>query len=131
LGGERSNLRAPHPFLTDPAVRQAMTMAIDREAIAREIFLGGNIHVATSNVLTGIPALESPNTSLDFDIEGANDLLDRAGWERAGDTRSKNGIELAVSYVTTGIGELSPLVRYRQRMQAVVKAGWEAIGIQV
>jgi peptide/nickel transport system substrate-binding protein len=131
LDGERSNLHAPHPFLTDPAVRQAMTMAIDREAIAREIFLGGNIHVAARNVLTGIPALESPNTSLDFDIEGANDLLDRAGWERAGDTRIKNGIELVVSYVTTGIGQLSSLVRYRQQTQAAVKAGWEAIGIQV
>ena len=34
LDGERSNLHAPHPFLTDHAVRQAMTMAIDREAIA-------------------------------------------------------------------------------------------------
>jgi peptide/nickel transport system substrate-binding protein len=108
-----------------------MTMAIDREAIASEIFLGGKIHVATPNVLTGIPALESPNTSLDFDIDGANDLLDDAGWERAGDNRSKDGIELAVSYYTTGIGDLSPLVRYRQKTQTAVKAGWEAIGIQV
>lgn len=131
LDGERSNLRAPHPFLTDHAVRQAMTMAIDREAIASEIFLGGDIHVAARNVLTGIPALESPNTSLDFDIDGANALLDGAGWERAGDTRSKNGIELTVSYYTTGIGDLSPLLSYRSRTQAVVKAGWEAIGIQV
>jgi peptide/nickel transport system substrate-binding protein len=131
IDGERSNLHAPHPFLTDRAVRQAMTMAIDREAIATEIFLGGDIHVAARNVLTGIPALESPNTSLDFDIEGANELLDRAGWERAGDTRVKDGIELAVTYYTTGIGDLSPLVRYRPRTQAAVKTGWEAIGIQV
>jgi peptide/nickel transport system substrate-binding protein len=131
VDGERSNLHAPHPFLTDRAVRQAMTMAIDREAIASDIFLGGDIHVAARNVLTGIPALESPNTSLDFDIDAANDLLDRAGWKRVGDTRSKNGIELAVSYVTTGIGDLSRLVRYRQRTQIAIKAGWEAIGIQV
>lgn len=131
IDGERSSLHAPHPFLTDRAVRQAMSMAIDREAIADEIFLGGNIHVAPRNVLTGIPALESPNTSLDFDIEGANDLLDRAGWERSGGIRSRDGIELAVTYVTTGIGDLSRLVRYRQRTQAAVKAGWEAIGIQV
>ena len=131
LDGERSNLHAPHPFLTDRAVRQAMTMAIDREAIASEIFLGGDIHVAARNVLTGIPALESPNTALDFDIDGANELLDRAGWKRAGDTRSKDGIELAVAYYATGIGDLSRLVRYRQRTQIAVKAGWEAIGIQV
>ena len=54
-------------------------MSIDRESIANEIFLGGDLHVAARNILTGIPWLESPNTSIEFDIEAANDLLD-TGW---------------------------------------------------
>jgi peptide/nickel transport system substrate-binding protein len=131
IDGERSHLSAPHPFLTDRTVRQAMTMAIDRESIANEIFLGGDIEPPARNVLTGIAALESPNTSIEFDIEAANDLLDRAGWVRTGEARIKDGIELAVSYYTTGIGDLSPLVRFRLEIQAAVKAGWEAIGIKV
>lgn len=131
IDGERSSLRAPHPFLTDRAVRQAMTLAIDRESIASEIFLGGEIQPAARNILTGIASLESPNTSIEFNIEAANDLLDRAGWVREGDARSKDGILLAVSYYTTGIGDLAPLVQYRLETQAAVKPGWEAIGIQV
>jgi peptide/nickel transport system substrate-binding protein len=129
--GERSHVSVPHPFLTERNVRQAMALAIDRESISTEIFLGGEIERPARNVLTGIAALESPNTSIEFDIAAANDLLDRAGWERTGDVRTRDGIELAVSYYTTGIGDLAPLVRYRLEIQAAVKAGWEAIGIKV
>jgi peptide/nickel transport system substrate-binding protein len=131
VDGERSSLNTRNPCLTDRAVRQAMAMAIDREWIAGEIYLGGDIHSPARNVLTGIAALESPNTSFEFDIERANDLLDRAGWLRDGDARIKDGIELAVSYYTICIGDLERLARNRLDTQAAVSAGWEAIGIKV
>jgi len=131
IDGERSSLRAPHPFLTDLAVRQAMVMAIDRESMSNELFLGGDIHPAARNILTGIPALESPNTSFEFDIEAANDLLDAAGWVREGDARIKDRIELEVSYYTSVIDDNAQLMRFRPEIQAAVKEGWEAIGIKV
>jgi peptide/nickel transport system substrate-binding protein len=31
--GERASTRYPHPFFSDPRVRQAFSLAIDREAI--------------------------------------------------------------------------------------------------
>ena len=131
VDGERSNVQAEHPFLTDKTVRQAMAMAIDREAIAREIFGGGDLHRPARNILTGIAELESPNTSFEYNIEAANKLLDDAGWLMAGDTRVRDEVRLAVTY-NTAVGEDNSLVkRFRPRIQEVVKAGWEAIGIEV
>ena len=130
VDGERSSLQTEHPFLTDIRVRQAMSMAIDREAIAK-VFLDTAMHPPATNILTGIAPLESANTSWVFDINVANDLLDQAGWVREGDTRTKDGIKLAVSYYTAA-GEDSSLVkRFRPKIQALVKEWWEAIGIEV
>ncbi len=131
IDGERSSLRAPHPFLTERAVRQAMTMAIDREAITNEVFAGSPFVRADPNILTGIPLFESPNTSIEFDLEGANRLLDEAGWERADGTRTRDGIELAVSYYTLVIDDNAHLMQFRPAIQAAVRSGWEAIGIDV
>jgi peptide/nickel transport system substrate-binding protein len=129
--GERSSLRAPHPFLTDRAVRQAMALAIDRDAIARDVFGAVDLVPPVRNILTGIPPLESPNTSYAFDLEAANRLLDEAGWNREGDTRVKDGIELAVSFYTSVSASNDDFKWYRQEIQAAIKVGWEAIGIKV
>ena len=129
--GERSSLSTPHPFLTDRTVRQAMSMAIDRESIIDEVYAGSEFVSVGKNILTGIPLLESPNTSFEFDIQKANDLLDAAGWVRDGDTRIKDGVELAVSYYTLVIDMNAQHMRFRPEIQAAVKPGWEAIGIKV
>jgi peptide/nickel transport system substrate-binding protein len=131
VDGERSSLLAPHPFLTDKRVRQAMAMAIDRESIARDIFLDVDLHPPARNILTGLSTLESPNTSIALDIEAANALLDDAGWVREGNLRTKDGMELAVTYYTAAGEDGSLVKRFRPRIQDAVKAGWEAIGIRV
>lgn len=38
VDGERSHVSKPHPFLTDPAVRRALSLAVDREAIATQLY---------------------------------------------------------------------------------------------
>ncbi len=123
IEGERSSLQAPHPFLSDPVVREAMTLAIDREAIA-SFYLGGDLEPVAVNILNGVVAMESPNTEHEFDISRANQLLDDAGWIWTGDVRSKDGTELSVAYHTTVGGP-------RQRTQHAVKESWESIGIRV
>ena len=123
IDGERSSLQAPHPFLTDQVVGQAMTLAIDRKAIP-DFFLGPDLEPVAVNIVTGIAAMESPHTSHEFNIDLANQLLDDAGWTWTGDVRSKDGVELRVTYHTTDW-------RARQRTQHVVRKGWEAIGIRV
>jgi peptide/nickel transport system substrate-binding protein len=120
VDGQRSELNTPHPFLTDQAVRQAISTAVDRELIANEFYGEGN--PAASNILSGIPALESPNTSFEFDTDKANQILEDAGW--TGDTRAKDGVELSVTYATS-------VNQVRQKTQQVVKANLEAIGVEV
>jgi peptide/nickel transport system substrate-binding protein len=122
VDGQKSEINTPHPFLTDKAVRQAMNKAVDRDRIANEFY--GEGQPATANILTGLEIFESPNTSWEFNLDAANKLLDDAGWVMDGDTRKKDGVELKVTYATT-------VNQVRQKTQAVVKAGFEKIGIGV
>ncbi len=120
VDGQRSEVNTPHPFLTDDAVRQAMNMAIDREQIAARLYGSP----ATSNMLVGLTAYESPNTEIVYDPDGASQLLDDAGWVLDGDVRAKDGVELSIVLTST-------INQRRQRTQAVVKENLERIGIAV
>jgi peptide/nickel transport system substrate-binding protein len=128
LGEKRSEWTAddpnPHPFLTDKAVRQAMSMAIDRQLIAEQLFgVGGQ---PTCNILTGPPAVVSPNNDacLVQDLVGAGALLEEAGWvDSNGDgVREKDGVELRVLFQTATSS-------VRQKIQALVQQWWQEIGI--
>jgi peptide/nickel transport system substrate-binding protein len=121
IDGQRSSSKAPHPFLTDVKVRQALGLAMDRETIAKQLY--GLTGVATANVLTTPSRLNSKNTKIVFDIAKANQLLDEAGWQRGPDgIRSKGGVKLQVTYQTS-------VNTLRQKEQEIVKAGWAKIGV--
>lgn len=124
VDGQRSEVNTPHTFLSDPVVRRAIGLAIDRETIANQLYLGGTQEPATVNVLAGLPALDSPNNPLVFDPELAAQLLDDAGWVIDGDWRAKDGVVLRARYV-------SPINSVRQKIQAVVKDNLADIGIEV
>ncbi|MDQ3654719.1 MAG: peptide ABC transporter substrate-binding protein, partial [Chloroflexota bacterium] len=124
VNGQRAEMNTPHPFLSDPAVRQAMAVAINREQIANEFFFGGDQEPAIANIVSGLADFESPNTSLEFNADQANQLLDEAGWVRDGDVRTKDGIELSIRYATT-------ISQVRQNIQAVVQRDLQAIGFRV
>ena len=122
VDGQRSEVNTPHPFLTDPAVREAMNLAVDRDLIAGQFY--GDPDSATPNVLTGNDVFESPNTSWEFNLEEANRILDEAGWVRNGDVRAKDGVELSISYATS-------VNQVRQKTQQVVQDSFNEIGIEV
>jgi peptide/nickel transport system substrate-binding protein len=126
VNGQRSEMNTPHPILSDLAVRKAFSIAIDRERIATEMYFGAPDEPAIANILSGIPAMESPNTELVYDPEEASRILDEAGWvaEEEGGVRSKDGKELRLNLYTT----VSPI---RQKIQAVMKANLEAIGFAI
>ncbi len=125
LGDERGQLSQPHPFLTDPAVREAMTLAVDRQTIAEQLY--GPSGDATCYFVTTEPFRavdELFDGSCDQNIEAANALLDEAGWELGGDgVREKDGVRLSVLFQTS----VNPL---RQKTQEIVKQNWEAIGVE-
>jgi peptide/nickel transport system substrate-binding protein len=122
VDGQRSEVNTPHPFITDRRVRQAFALAINRQQIADELFL--ERESPASNFLVGIPAYASPNTRWAYDPERAHALLDEAGWGWGGGYRTRDGIELAVTYA-------APVNQVRQKTQAIIKQNWEEIGIRV
>ncbi|MDQ3657396.1 MAG: peptide ABC transporter substrate-binding protein [Chloroflexota bacterium] len=122
VDGQRSEINTPHPFLTDNAVRQALNKAVPRQVIVDEFY--GLAARTSPNILTGLELFESPNTSWEFDVEEAAQILEDAGWTMDGDVRSKDGVELVINYGTS-------INQVRQKTQAVVKQAFEAIGVKV
>lgn len=114
-----------HPFLSDAAVRQALSMAIDRNIISEQLY--GAAGKPTCNILSGPEAVVSPNNDacLTQDIEGAKALLDGAGWvDGNGDgIREKDGVELRVLFQTS-------TNRVRQSTQALIQQWWKEIGVE-
>ncbi|GIT92515.1 ABC transporter substrate-binding protein [Jannaschia pagri] len=123
LGPDERSVVRPHPFLSDPAVYKAMSMAIDRPLLV-EIGYGQAGKVGCN----WVPAPEVfASTSIDCstqDLDGAKAMLEEAGWVDAnGDgVREKDGIELRVLYQTSTNA-------VRQDFQALIKEWWQEIGI--
>jgi peptide/nickel transport system substrate-binding protein len=123
--GERSTLAHPHPFLTDPAVRAALSKAIDRELLVEVGY--GQAGRPTCNLVPNPALFASDNTDcLTQDIEGAKALLEGAGYvDTNGDgVREKDGVELRMLYQTSTNA-------VRQDFQALIKQWWEEIGFAV
>jgi peptide/nickel transport system substrate-binding protein len=124
VDGERSHISKPHPFLTDPAVRRALSLATNREAIATQLY--GPTGKPTANFLVAPESFSSPNTSYEFDLAAAQQALEDAGWtDSDGDgIRDKNGVPLKILFQTS----VNPL---RQKTQEILKQAWESIGFRV
>lgn len=122
--GERSSVEFPHPFFTDPQVRQAINLAIDRETISDRLY--GPTGQPTANFLVAPANFQSPNTTYRFDPEAAATLLDQAGWvdSNSNGTRDQSGVELTIVFQTS----VNPV---RQKTQELVKQSLESIGIGV
>jgi peptide/nickel transport system substrate-binding protein len=123
VDGERASIRTEHPAFRDPAVREAMSLLLDRGSIER--FIYGRGGPATSNFLNNPPRFASPNTRWEFNIEKANQILDGAGWVRGRDgIRVKDGVRLRFIYQTS-------VNAPRQRTQAIYKQAAQRAGIDL
>jgi peptide/nickel transport system substrate-binding protein len=123
VDGERSSVKTTHPFLTDPAVRQALNLLVDRSAVHEQLY--GRLGQATANYLNGPTRFRSPNMRWEFNVDKANQLLDAAGWKRGGDgMRAKGGVKLKMLYQTSINAE-------RQKTQAIVKQAAARVGIEI
>ena len=60
VDGERSSLKSKHPFLTDPAVRQALSLLVDRGSVQEQLY--GRQGQATANFLNAPVAGSAPRT---------------------------------------------------------------------
>jgi len=123
VDGERSSVKAPHPLLTDPAVRQALNLLVDRASIQEHVY--GRTGIVTANYLNRPPRFASKNTRWEFNIDKANQLLDAAGWKRGPDgVRAKAGKKLKLVYQTS-------INALRQKTQAIIKQTCAKAGIEI
>lgn len=87
--------------VSDPAVRQAVSTAIDKAAI-NERLLGNSVQLANTNILPGLWYF-SDQPPAAFDPEKSKATLEAAGWvDSDGDgVREKDGIRLKIELCTT------------------------------
>ncbi|MBR0783952.1 peptide ABC transporter substrate-binding protein [Bradyrhizobium iriomotense] len=123
VDGEKSSMKTKHPLFSDPAVRKAMSLLVDRDSIKKAIY--GRAGRTTANFLNGPEKFVSKNTSWEFSIEKASKILDDAGWKPGADgIREKDGKKLKLLYQTSINGP-------RQKTQAIVKQACQKAGIDV
>ncbi|MCC0076655.1 MAG: peptide ABC transporter substrate-binding protein [Rhodobacter sp.] len=121
----RSTREAPHPILSDMRVRQALSMAIDRELLV-EIGYGQAGRVAC-NIVPNPPIFRSEANEgcAVQDLDGARALLTEAGWTPGGDGIRVNadGRRLVIDYQTSTNA-------VRQDFQALIQQWWREIGVE-
>jgi peptide/nickel transport system substrate-binding protein len=123
VDGERSSVKTKHPYLVDPAVRQALSLLVDRASVQEQIY--GRTGVATANFLNAPDRFRSNSNRFEFNPEKAAQILEAAGWKKGSDgIRAKDGVRLKVVYQTS-------INAPRQKTQAIVKQAATKAGIDV
>src|SRR5207302_7893771 len=123
VDGQRSSPKTKHPLFSDPAVRQALRLLVDRTSVEAHIY--GRTGVATGNFLNNPERFVSKNTKWEFNVDKANRLLEEAGWKRGSDgIRAKNGKQLKLVFQTS-------INAPRQKTQAIIKQACQKAGIDM
>src|SRR6185503_20240555 len=123
VDGERSSAKTKHPSLSDPAVRQALNLLVDRHSVQEEIY--GRTGIATANFLNAPSRFVSKATKWEFNVDKANQILEAAGWKKGADgIRAKDGKKLKFLYQTS-------INQPRQKTQAIVKQAAAKAGIEL
>jgi peptide/nickel transport system substrate-binding protein len=123
VDGERSSTKTKHPTLSDPAVRRAINLLIDREAIQK--FIYGRGGVATASFVNAPAQFKSSKLKYEFDVDKANKILDDAGWKKGADgIREKDGKKLKYVFQTSTNAP-------RQKTQAIIKQACQKAGIEI
>ena len=113
------------PQFKDPAVRQALYLALDKPSIIEALYYG--VPPETETFMPQESYYYNPDLPKhEFSIEKANALLDEAGWARGADgVREKDGVRLAFKNSTTAGNEL------REQVQQFVQQVWKEIGVEI
>ena len=123
VDGERSSAKTQHPLFSDPAVRQALAMLVDRTSVQAYIY--GRTGIATGNFINNPKRFVSPNTKWEFEVAKGSQMLEEAGWKRGPDgIRAKDGKTLKLVFQTA-------INAPRQKTQAIVKQACQKAGIDV
>ena len=112
----------------DPAVRKALTSALDLTQLAKVLTAGRG---GPGTTFSTVAPVACPGNSVGpalpaHDLAAAGQELDAAGWTKAGDFRAKKGVPLAVTFIyTTALGTGGSAAA---ELAAQV---WKQLGVQV
>ncbi|MFM1766363.1 MAG: Oligopeptide-binding protein AppA precursor, partial [Pseudomonadota bacterium] len=100
IEGERAHSKSKHPILSEFAVRQAISLVVDRAGVQKYIY--GRTGIATSNFLNNPQRFVSKNTKFEFNPDKAAQVLEAAGWKKGADgIREKGGKKLKLVFQTS------------------------------
>ncbi len=125
LGPDERSVVRPHPFLGDPAVYNALSLAIDRPLLVEIGY--GQAGKVTCNWVPAPAAFNSESMTCDVqDIAAANAMLDEAGYmdtDGDGVRETPDGVKMSMLYQTSTNA-------VRQDFQALIKQWWSEIGVE-
>ena len=115
-----------HPIFGDRAVRRALSMAVDRDALLRNVF-GKYGRISYGPFPRAVASADTTLKLPPFDVAHARALLDSAGWHEPspGATRVKNGVPLRFTLMTP----TSSL--FRMRYAVLLQNQFKNVGAQV
>lgn len=123
VDGERSSVKTKHPTLSDPKVREAFNLLLDRDSIQK--FIYGRGGTATASFVNEPKMFKSTKLKYEFNVDKANKILDEAGYKRGSDgIREKDGKKLKYVYQTS-------INAPRQKTQAIIKQAAQRAGIDL
>lgn len=133
---EHIDFNLDKPQFKDKAVRQALTIGINRQNLVDKLFAGKSIVLNTFLPPASWASMQNPEFASQFqgkfsindykyDPAKANQMLDEAGWTKGSDgIRAKSGVKLAFDYATTAGNKL------REQVTQLVANDLKQIGVQ-
>lgn len=120
------NSSRPHRLFADKALRRALSAAIDRQSIVRNVY-DSLAFVAVGPTVRAYPTTDISVQPIAFSIDGAKRELDSLGWKDSnGDgVRDRNGVPLEFSLSVPGSSKA------RSRMAVLVQEQLKQAGVKV
>jgi peptide/nickel transport system substrate-binding protein len=111
-----------HPVVSDPIVRQALRLGLDRHAIVDQVEHGVGFVQDSATPFSAPYSVDLGSTP--YDPAKANAMLDKAGWKRGADgIRAKNGVKLDLDVASrSGRPDVDAQLE-------VVRNDWKQIGV--
>lgn len=118
------NPKAPHPLFRDVAVRRALTMAVDRASLVRNVFDS----LAIPSIGPTVRAMATSDTTIaqiPYDPTGAMRTLDSLGWRVGPDgIRARGGRQLAFTIMVPSSS------KDRERLAVLMQDQFKRVGVK-